>query len=107
MSYSSFQSVGMPRAVVADADRSVRQERRRDLVAAPREGLVDAVVEHLVDEVMEAALAGRADVHAGAFSHRLEPLEHGDLVCAVFVLGIRQATVLKIAVDGGENPDEY
>ena len=88
-------------AVVADADRAVGQERRRDLVAVPRESLVDAVVEHLVDEVMEAALAGRADVHAGAFPNRLEPLEHGDLVCAVFVLGIRQATVPEIAFDVG------
>ena len=88
MSYSLVAVDGDAAAVVADADRAVGQERRRDLVAVPRERLVDAVVEHLVDEVVEAALAGRADVHAGALSHRLEPLEHGDLVCAVFVLGI-------------------
>src|SRR4029079_15599084 len=98
---------GNAASVVANADRTVGQERRRDLVAIPCESLVDAVVEHFVDEVVEAALAGRADVHAGALPNRLETLEHGDLVCSVFVLGIRQATVPKLAFDCASNPDEY
>ena len=45
--------------------------------------LVDRVVDDLPDEVVQAALAGRADVHAGALAHRLEALEDGDLARVV------------------------
>ena len=47
------------------------------------ERLVDGVVDHLVDEVVEAARAGRADVHAGSLADRLEALEDGDVLGAV------------------------
>ena len=40
--------------------------------------LVDGVVDDLPDQVVQAALAGRADVHAGALADRLEALEHRD-----------------------------
>ena len=40
--------------------------------------LVDGVVDDLVDQVVQAALAGRADVHARPLAYRLEALEDGD-----------------------------
>ena len=39
------------------------------------QGLVDRVVDDLPEAVHEAALVGRADVHAGALAHGLEALE--------------------------------
>src|SRR5262249_22618844 len=71
---------GNARTEVADGDGVVRMERHLDLVVAAREGFVDAVVDHLVDEVMEAASAGRADVHAWSQADRLEALENGDVL---------------------------
>ena len=50
-----------------------------DRVAVARERLVDGVVDDLVDEVVEAALAGRADVHPGTLANGLEALEDGDV----------------------------
>jgi hypothetical protein len=36
---------------------------------------VDGVVDDLVDHVMQArAVVGVADIHAGPFAHRIEPL---------------------------------
>ena len=52
-------------------------------VAEAGERLVDRVVDDLVDEVVQAALAGRADVHAGAQADRLESLEHRDVLRVV------------------------
>ncbi len=50
----------------------------------PTQGLVDGVVDHLIDHVVQAgAVIGVADIHPGAFAHRLEPLEDLDRVCAV------------------------
>ena len=54
-----------------------------DGVAVAGERLVDRVVDHLVDEVVQAANAGRADVHAGPLAHRLEALEDGDVLGVV------------------------
>ena len=44
-------------------------------VAVAGQGLVDGVVDDLVDEVVQAARAGRADVHAGPLADRLQALE--------------------------------
>ena len=55
-------------------------------VAVAGQRLVDGVVHDLPDQVVQAALAGGADVHAGALADRLEPLEHldrGGVVLAV------------------------
>ena len=65
-------------AVVLDPDRAVLHERDVDGVGVAGERLVDRVVDDLPHEVVQAALAGGADVHAGALAHRLEALEHGD-----------------------------
>ena len=47
------------------------------------ERLVDGVVDHLVDEVVEAAGAGRADVHTRPQPDRLETLQNGDVLCGI------------------------
>ena len=70
-------------AVVGHGDAVVRVDDDLDLVGLAGERLVDRVVHHLVDQVMEAAHAGRADVHAGPLANRLEALEDGDVLSAV------------------------
>jgi len=65
-------------AVVDDPHASVGEQRDDDLVAVARERLVDGVVDDLRDEVVEAALAGRPDVHSGPLAHGLKALEHRD-----------------------------
>ena len=70
-------------AVVGDGAAVVRVEDDADAVAVAGDRLVDGVVDDLVDEVVEAARAGRADVHAGALADRLEPFEDGDVLGAV------------------------
>ncbi len=75
-------------AVVDDPDAAVGEQRHHDPVAVAGERLVDRVVDDLGDQVVQAALAGRADVHAGALADRLEALEHldrGGVVVAVVV----------------------
>ena len=68
----------MPRPLSSHPDAAVGQQRHVDGVAVAGQRLVDRVVDHLVDQVVQAALAGRADVHAGALADRLEALQHGD-----------------------------
>src|SRR5499426_690156 len=65
-------------AVVGHPDSAVREQGGLDPVTETGQRLVDGVVDHLVDEMMEAALTGRADVHAGALAHRLKALKDGD-----------------------------
>ena len=65
-------------AVVLDPDAAVGQQGDHDPVAVAGQRLVDGVVDDLPDQVVQAALTGRADVHAGALADRLEALEHLD-----------------------------
>ena len=75
-------------AVVDHGDRLVGVDRDLDVVAVAGQRLVDGVVDDLVDDVMEAAGPGRADVHARALAHRIEPTEDRDLAGRVVaVLG--------------------
>ena len=67
-------------AAVAHGDRVVGVDRDLDRVVVARERLVDGVVDDLLDEVMEAPEPGRADVHPGPQTDRLEALEHGDVL---------------------------
>src|SRR5207248_3134324 len=72
-----------PGAPVADGDRVVRMDPDLDQVVPAGHRLVDGVVDDLGDEVMEAAKAGRADVHPGPEPDRLESFEDGDVLCGV------------------------
>ncbi len=87
---------GDPAAVVDDGDRVVRVDHDLDLVGLAGERLVDGVVDDLVDQVVQAAGAGRADVHARALAHGLEALEDGDVlgVVAAVPLIVRLAPLL-------------
>jgi hypothetical protein len=70
-------------AVVRDGDRVVRMDDDLYLIGLAGERLVDGVVDDLVDQVVEAAGAGRADVHAGALADGLEALQDGDVLGGV------------------------
>ena len=65
-------------AVVDDAHAAVGEQRDVDAVGVAGEGLVDRVVDDLPHQVVQAALTGRADVHAGTLADRLEALEDRD-----------------------------
>ncbi len=67
-------------AVVNDRHGVVGMDRDGDLGAAARQRLIHRVVHNLVHKVVQAHHAGRADVHAGALAHRLQALEHGDVL---------------------------
>ena len=73
-----MMSVGMPRPLSTTRDAAVGQQRDLDVVGVAGQRLVDRVVDDLPDQVVQAALAGRADVHAGALADRLEALEDRD-----------------------------
>ena len=74
-------------AVVDDPDAAVGLQRHLDVGGVAGQRLVDRVVDDLVDEVVQAALTGRADVHAGALANRLQSFE--DLDVAGVVRGFR------------------
>ena len=63
-------------AVVGHGAGAVPAQRDGDLVGIAVGGLVDGVVDDLPDQMVQAARAGRADVHAGAHTHRVQSLEH-------------------------------
>ena len=70
-------------AVVGDGGGVVGVQAHVDRVAMAFQGLVDRVVDDLPEAVHEAPVVGRADVHAGALAHGLEPLEDREVPCVV------------------------
>ncbi len=58
-------------AVVDHPHPAVGEQRDLDPVGEAGQRLVHGVVDNLVYQVMQAALAGRAYVHAGALANRL------------------------------------
>ena len=73
-------------AVVINLDRAVGMQDHLDVVASARERLIDGIVDDLPQAVHQALAVGRADIHARAFAHSVEPLEHGQAVGAVVFL---------------------
>ena len=72
--------------VVLHRDGFIRMDGDGDAVAMARQGLVDGVVHDLEHHVVQAGTVVRvADVHAGPFADRIEPLQHRD--AAGVVLG--------------------
>ena len=70
-------------AVVLDAHLAVGVDRDDDRRRVAGHRLVDRVVDDLPHEVVQAADVGRADVHAGAATDRLQALEDLDVRGAV------------------------
>ena len=81
-------------AVVDDLDAAVGPQREHDAVAVAGERLVDGVVDDLGDQVVQAALTGRADVHAGPLADGLEALEHRDRRGVVVAVDVGRDDVL-------------
>ena len=74
-------------AVVDHGRRAVGIEDDGHEVGMAGQRLVDGVVDDLVDHVVQArAVIGVADIHAGAFADRVQPLEDLDRVGAVFAV---------------------
>ena len=101
MSWPGAVSVGMPRPLSLDPDAAVLLQRHRDAGAVAGQRLVDGVVDDLPDQVVQAALAGGADVHAGALADRLEPLEDLDRGGVVLALLDRVALAHRGQRGGG------
>jgi hypothetical protein len=66
---------GNATTVVTDGHGTVYVDGYLNLAAKPGEMLVDGIVQDLEDAMMQAALIGVADIHSGAFAHRLQPLQ--------------------------------
>jgi hypothetical protein len=49
-----------------------------DLSAITRERFIDSVIDDFIDKVVEAAFAGRADIHTWALADCLKAFEDGD-----------------------------
>jgi hypothetical protein len=64
--------------VVADGDGMVFVQLHLDAGGVAGHRLVHGVVEHLGHQMVQRALIGAADIHAGAFAHGLQPLQHLD-----------------------------
>ena len=79
-------STGMPRPLSMTRTPPSASSDDVDRVAVAGQRLVDRVVHDLPDQVVQAALAGRADVHAGPLADRLEALQDGDRRGAVVLL---------------------
>ena len=56
------------------------------MVAVARQRFVDGVIYNFIDQMVQPALAGRPDIHARAFSDRLQPLQNLDLGRVIFGL---------------------
>ena len=66
-------------AVVAHGSAAVLVKDDVDAVRIAVGGFVDGVVDDLPQNVMQPLAARRADIHAGAQAHRLQPFEDGDV----------------------------
>src|SRR5690606_448587 len=62
-------------SVVLNGDGFVGMDGDADISTVPREGFVDGVVHHFEHHMVQAgSVVGVADIHAGAFTHRIKAL---------------------------------
>jgi hypothetical protein len=79
-------------------------DRNVDFIAKARQMLVDGIVQHLENRMMQPAFIGVADIHSGAFSDCLQPLQFINFRRVVFLgfvwRGIRHVTIslIKFAI---------
>ena len=67
-------------AIVAHQHPVGGHELELDPAGVARHRLVHGVVQHLGHEMVQRPLVGAADIHAGPPPHRLQPLQHLDVV---------------------------
>ena len=72
-----------PAPVVHHRDRVILVDRHVDPRRIPRQRLVHRVVHHLVHQVVQPHLARRPDIHRRAQPHRLQALQHLDVLARV------------------------
>jgi hypothetical protein len=84
-------------AVVVDGDKAVGRHLDFDPVGMACERLVHGVVDHLGEQVMQRLLVGAADIHARPAAHRLEALQHFDMLGGIAGIAARGG----VAVAGG------
>ena len=70
-------------AVVGDADEAVGLHLDLDEGGVAGQRLVHGIVDHLGEQVMQRLLVGAADIHAGPPPHRLQALQHLDVLGGV------------------------
>src|SRR5258708_35018398 len=74
-------------AIILDRDRSIRVQLDENTVAMAGQCLVDRIVGDFEHHVVKTRpVVGIADVHAGAFAHRIEAFEDLDALGAIFIL---------------------
>src|ERR1700730_8035427 len=93
-------------AVVDPPSPAVGEQRDLDPVGEAGQRLVHGVVDNLLDQVMQAPLAGRAYIHAGALANRLQPLKDPNRACVVRQSGILllNRTATRALPRGGHPP---
>ena len=67
-----------------------------DKVTVPRQGLIHRVIDDLPQTMHQALLIGGADVHRGAFAHRLQAFQNREMVSRVSRSVIRHPDILPI-----------
>ena len=69
--------------IVGDSDGIIFVDAHKNARCMPGHRFVNGVVNDFVDKVMQAALIGRADVHAGTLANRFKSFKNLNAGCAV------------------------
>ena len=96
----------MPRPLSVTVTKPSAVELDLDEVGVAGQRLVHGVVDHLGEQVMQRLLVGAADIHAGPAAHRLEPLQHLDVLAPCSRLRRRSGLAPAPALSPGVLPDE-
>jgi hypothetical protein len=64
--------------VIGDAHAAISKKNDIYFGAITSKSFVDCVIDDFINQVVEAAFAGRSDIHTGALADRLEAFEDGD-----------------------------
>ena len=78
---------GNAATVITDGDGMIGVQFHLDPCGVTGDGFVHRVVEHLCHQMVQGPLIRAADIHAGAFAHRFQPLQHFDGGGVVALLG--------------------
>ncbi|CRH86049.1 Uncharacterised protein [Chlamydia trachomatis] len=70
-------------SVIAHRTGAVRLQRNPDRITVPGQVLIYRVIHNFINQMIQGLLPHAADVHAGAFAHGFESLQHRNAVCVV------------------------